>query len=121
MPKASELIKHDIVLISEARFREEDRNVNPLANVQASHSEEQAQEIVKANVKCRSRLLSVHWRRIIVDEGHVIGSANIMTDFAQKLYVDHCWIVSGTPTKQFNADPSLISSTNKSSTVLTVQ
>ena len=49
--------------------------------------------------KC-SPLMQVHWKRLMIDEGHTIGhSASRMVDLATQLSVESRWIISGTPTQ----------------------
>ncbi|KAI9759986.1 MAG: ribosylnicotinamide kinase [Chaenotheca gracillima] len=45
-----------------------------------------------------SPLKSIHWKRIIVDEGHSMGQAKTQAiSFADKLTAECRWVVSGTP------------------------
>lgn len=71
---AYELANYDLVLMSVARFSDaaDEQNASPL--------------------------LQVHWRRLIVDEGHTLSSANRLRDLAEQLRCQSRWAISGTPT-----------------------
>jgi len=42
-------------------------------------------------------LRGVHWRRIVIDEGHVLAHANLTRKLAEELRAESRWAVSGTP------------------------
>ncbi|GJN89115.1 hypothetical protein Rhopal_002089-T1 [Rhodotorula paludigena] len=42
-------------------------------------------------------LRSVHWRRIVIDEGHVLANGTRMRKLAEELRTEARWAVSGTP------------------------
>ncbi len=111
LPSVSSLLENDVVLMSESRFKSEVMQIVPLAGTQPSFDADKVRRTVKENIKQQSRLLSVHWRRLVIDEGHAIGLDNTITSHALKLHVDHCWIISGTPTKNFTIEVALPSST----------
>lgn len=69
---AEQLARYDLVLLSVARFS--DAADDPY-----------------------SPLLKVHWRRLIVDEGHTLSSANRLRDLAEQLRCQSRWAISGTP------------------------
>lgn len=80
MPTEDEIIVSDVVIIIKQRFEREMKPLDP---------------------SYESPLKSLHFLRIIVDEGHDFGASSAGTNaiFAlQKLHVDRRWIVSGTPT-----------------------
>lgn len=80
MPTEDEMIISDVVIIIKQRFEREMKPLDP---------------------SYESPLKSLHFLRIIVDEGHDFGASSAGTNaiFAlQKLHVDRRWIVSGTPT-----------------------
>ncbi|KAL7548569.1 hypothetical protein ACHAWF_011856 [Thalassiosira exigua] len=56
-----------------------------------------------------SNLLKVHWLRVIVDEGHVMGKNNStnMIKFSSWLYAERHWAMTGTPTQQVNSQSGL--------------
>ncbi|BGP47916.1 hypothetical protein JCM10450v2_003781 [Rhodotorula kratochvilovae] len=42
-------------------------------------------------------LRGVHWRRVVIDEGHVLANGNRMRTLAEELRAESRWAVSGTP------------------------
>ncbi|GAA6056120.1 hypothetical protein JCM3770_006004 [Rhodotorula araucariae] len=42
-------------------------------------------------------LRGVHWRRIVIDEGHVLANGTVMRQLAEQLRAESRWAVSGTP------------------------
>ena len=89
IPHSSELVKHDVVLITKARFEQEYRD-NDLHEGKRRKGEERFQ----------SSLCDVRWLRVICDEGHSFAgsgsSTNAMT-MLNKMYIERKWVVSGTP------------------------
>ncbi|KAM5470660.1 hypothetical protein MauCBS54593_003701 [Microsporum audouinii] len=84
-PPAAELLKYDIVLFSQARFKKESGGFSAAAPVTYS-----------------SPLRALHWLRIIVDEGHNFagtGGKSSSVYMLDKLQVERRWVVSGTPSK----------------------
>ncbi|EFR03874.1 hypothetical protein MGYG_06873 [Nannizzia gypsea CBS 118893] len=84
-PSATELLKYDIVLFSQPRFKKESGGFTASGPVTYS-----------------SPLRNLHWLRIIVDEGHNFASTGGKTSsvyMLDKLQVERRWIVSGTPWK----------------------
>ncbi|KAK4046998.1 hypothetical protein OIV83_005684 [Microbotryomycetes sp. JL201] len=45
-----------------------------------------------------SPLRRVHWKRLIVDEGHALAGKNRLREFAESLRCECRWAISGTPT-----------------------
>ncbi|GAA5963090.1 hypothetical protein JCM3765_001766 [Sporobolomyces pararoseus] len=71
-PSPQEMATYDVVLMSAARFTD------------------------AAETGDRS-LRGVHWKRLVVDEGHVLSSHNSTRTLAQELRCECRWAVSGTP------------------------
>ncbi|CEP16924.1 hypothetical protein [Parasitella parasitica] len=46
-----------------------------------------------------SPLLQVHWKRLIVDEGHRLSSKNRQSELSSKLFSNWKWVCTGTPTQ----------------------
>ncbi|KAI9849000.1 MAG: hypothetical protein M1837_005891 [Sclerophora amabilis] len=87
LPDLSELLTFDIVLFSRTRFEKEERDERmPNENVTSEP------------VQYNSPLKNIHWKRIIIDEGHSMGQAKTQAlVMADKLIVENRWVVSGTP------------------------
>ncbi|KAK4520687.1 uncharacterized protein ATC70_006565 [Mucor velutinosus] len=61
-----------------------------------------------ANVeKYTSPLLQVHWKRLIVDEGHRLSSKNRQSELSSKLFSNWKWICTGTPTQNLTESASM--------------
>ncbi|KAI5477670.1 hypothetical protein MNV49_006056 [Pseudohyphozyma bogoriensis] len=73
-PSIEDLARYDIVVLSVARFGD-------------------------AADDLRSPLRSIHWKRLLVDEGHVMAGENRMRKLADELRCECNWVISGTPTK----------------------
>ncbi|GAA5970910.1 hypothetical protein JCM11641_004505 [Rhodosporidiobolus odoratus] len=69
---AAEMACFDVVLMSVARFSDAAEAQN-------------------------TSLRGVHWRRLVVDEGHALASGNRMRKLAEELRSESRWAVSGTP------------------------
>ncbi|KAF3922209.1 hypothetical protein ABW21_db0208908 [Orbilia brochopaga] len=109
IPNTEELLKLDILLISRARFDREIRDganefgrrrhqINPsdlciCGDIFRRHS-----SLCRHGDFYQSPLMTVHWKRIIVDEGHSMASPkSISVLLTDKLYVESKWAVTGTP------------------------
>ncbi|SGY19570.1 BQ5605_C014g07686 [Microbotryum silenes-dioicae] len=78
MITVNEVMAYDVVLMSIARFSEAaDTGDNVLRRI--------------------------HWKRLIVDEGHALSGANKMRDLAEELRCEARWAVSGTPSVNLRA------------------
>ncbi|OAP59684.1 hypothetical protein AYL99_06982 [Fonsecaea erecta] len=89
IPHWRELMKHDIVLITKARFEQEYRD-DDLNQGRRFKGEE----------KFRSQLTEVRWLRVICDEGHGFAGSNYRTHaiaMLDKMSIERRWVVSGTP------------------------
>lgn len=73
-PSSQELLNYDIILMSVPRFAIEEKDKD-------------------------SPLKFVHWKRLIIDEGHsVTKSKSRLSYLARELHAERRWAVSGTPT-----------------------
>ncbi|OQV07186.1 SNF2 family domain-containing protein [Cladophialophora immunda] len=89
IPHWRELIKHDIVLITKARFEQEYRD-----------DDLNQGRRFKGQEKFRSQLTEVRWLRVICDEGHGFAGSSYRTHamtMLDKMSVERRWVVSGTP------------------------
>ncbi|KAJ5349607.1 hypothetical protein N7541_007334 [Penicillium brevicompactum] len=85
-PTVNELIDIDLLLFSRNRFEQE---VPEKKHVQAKRGKPAQED---------SPLLSLHWLRVIVDEGHnVAGQKTRLTDMLKRLHFERRWVISGTP------------------------
>ncbi|KAH1738744.1 hypothetical protein KXV68_001900 [Aspergillus fumigatus] len=106
-PNSDDLLQYDIILFSRWRFDQEaGEAVNNRRGV--------------FNNTMESPLFSLHWLRIIIDEGHnVAGSSQTSRTryLLDKLHIERRWIVSGTPSSGlYGVEVSLAShETNTSS------
>ncbi|KAI0034030.1 SNF2 family N-terminal domain-containing protein [Vararia minispora EC-137] len=98
--------EYDIILLSHARFAREE----PRFKLESLHSwtlcdcphpkHVRVPVCTCANRKNVSPLTQIRWKRLVVDEGHVHGTADTrISGIAAKINVERRWLVSGTPTK----------------------
>lgn len=90
IPTASELLKLDILLLSHSRFAKEDDE---------GRFEELHPCDCDDNCTCTNGtpLLRIYWKRLIIDEGHVLGQATTrLVSLAGLLRVERKWCVTGT-------------------------
>ncbi|KAI5800010.1 P-loop containing nucleoside triphosphate hydrolase protein [Geopyxis carbonaria] len=95
MPSVTELLQYDLVVFSRTRFDLEEREGKDLAGRKEAGGRPLKQEAVY-----KSPLMSIRWKRLIVDEGHSMGSSGGKShgiSVAARLPVECRWIVSGTP------------------------
>ncbi|KAL9559443.1 hypothetical protein PS6_000765 [Mucor atramentarius] len=57
--------------------------------------------------KYTSPLLQVHWKRLIVDEGHRLSSKNRQSELSSKLFSNWKWVCTGTPTQNLTESASM--------------
>ncbi|KAM0746581.1 hypothetical protein T439DRAFT_329684 [Meredithblackwellia eburnea MCA 4105] len=72
-PPAAHLVNFDLIILSVARFTD-------------------------AADDLKSPLRNIHWKRLIVDEGHTLSGANMLRKLASELRCEARWAISGTPT-----------------------
>ncbi|KAJ2711755.1 hypothetical protein H4R19_003093 [Coemansia spiralis] len=106
VPRPEVLLKYDLVLVSVGRLAKEyipiDSRLGELRQSCRCHSRGFEQCICHRRVKdatYRSPLLCVHWKRLIVDEGHIMSSRNTARALmATYLIAERRWVCTGTPT-----------------------
>ncbi|KIX97202.1 uncharacterized protein Z520_07316 [Fonsecaea multimorphosa CBS 102226] len=89
IPHWRELMKHDIVLITKARFEQEYRD-----------DDLNQGRRFKGQEKFRSQLTELRWLRVICDEGHGFAGSSYRTHamaMLDKMSIERRWVVSGTP------------------------
>ena len=95
IPLPSELLKLDLLLLSHSRFAKEEEDGNfqyrlifPCIHYETSCSCHQIRQ---------TPLLQIQWKRLIVDEGHILGqNTTRIVSLAGKLRVERRWCVTGT-------------------------
>lgn len=120
IPPISELLSYDIVIFSRRRFDDEAREGRDEKGRRESYGiQPSCQCTYKGATRTRdcicfnkdavykSPLMSVRWKRLIVDEGHSMASSSSSAGaksngvcVAEKLPVERRWIVTGTPTSE---------------------
>ena len=110
IPPPQQLIQYDLVLITDHRFSgEEKRSTTEFKGVPrgckcpyfgSTRTVRCVCPVGNPKESYFSPLLSVHWKRVIVDEGHSMSHdrTNRMI-LADKLIAERRWICTGTPTK----------------------
>ncbi|KAK6359491.1 hypothetical protein TWF696_000647 [Orbilia brochopaga] len=112
IPDTEELLNLDILLISRARFDKEIQDgtdergrrlhIPRSLGCTCSWFSERTRLVMctcpDPDAIYKSPLMTVHWKRIIVDEGHSMASSrSISVLLADKLHVQSKWVVTGTP------------------------
>ncbi|KAJ2397077.1 hypothetical protein GGI05_000822 [Coemansia sp. RSA 2603] len=123
IPDPSTLIKYDLVLITVSRLSEEytriDSNIDVLwqrcrcftLGYRSCSCETRSEKLL-----FRSSLLRVHWKRLIVDEGHIMSARNTTRSLmVTYLIADRRWVCTGTPTHNLvHATSALVPETQPS-------
>ncbi|KAJ1957663.1 hypothetical protein GGI12_004961 [Dipsacomyces acuminosporus] len=106
IPDPCVLISYDIVLLSVSRLSKEYIPIGSKID-QLGHKcrctslglDECACNRRQETASYRSPLLRVHWKRLIVDEGHIMSSRNTTRSLmAAYLIAERRWVCTGTPT-----------------------
>ncbi|KAJ2471419.1 hypothetical protein GGI02_002286, partial [Coemansia sp. RSA 2322] len=117
IPEPHVLIKYDLVLVSVSRLAKEyipiDSKIGELRYSCRCYSrgfESCVCERKRDAAMSRSPLLRVHWKRLIVDEGHIMSSRNTARSLmAAYLIAERRWVCTGTPTHNLVHATSAIS------------
>ncbi|KAJ2342541.1 hypothetical protein GGH92_005333, partial [Coemansia sp. RSA 2673] len=117
MPEPQELIKYDLVLVSVSRLSKEyipiDSKIGELGYSCRCYSkgfEQCTCDRRRDAAAYRSPLLRVHWKRLIVDEGHIMSCRNTTRSLiAAYLIAERRWVCTGTPTHNLVHATSAIS------------
>ncbi|KAI9681338.1 MAG: hypothetical protein M1817_002621 [Caeruleum heppii] len=112
LPPTKQLVEYDIVLFSRQRFDSEEQD-GAKGNLRKTNSRRHYSAYARpaSNISLddsspsssdgyyRSPLMEIHWKRLIVDEGHNHGNSDISRAavVADQMLVERRWIVSGTP------------------------
>ena len=98
IPSPSDLLKLDILLLSHSRFAKDDDD----GRFEEYGASRECRCWFEMKCKCgvqrgRSPLMQVRWKRVIIDEGHVLGQGTTrLVSMAGRLRVDRRWCVTGT-------------------------
>ncbi|KAJ1725807.1 hypothetical protein LPJ53_000068 [Coemansia erecta] len=118
IPDPPALIKYDLVLITVSRLSEEytkiDSNIDVLwqrCRCLSLGFSKCSCEMRTEKLLFRSPLLRVHWKRLIVDEGHIMSARNTTRSLmVTYLIADRRWVCTGTPTHNLvHATSALVS------------
>jgi len=96
IPLVEELMKLDILLLSHSRFAKEDDDgrFDEYGFVQCRCW---YQASCTCSLQQKTPLLQVRWKRVIIDEGHILGQGNTrLVSLAGRLRVERRWVVTGT-------------------------
>lgn len=104
LPSIRELMKMDILLLSHSRFAKEDDDGCFEDTGYTVRCRCYPEVFGRAECICqstRSRLMLIQWKRLIIDEGHVLGQGTTrLVSLAGKLRVERRWCVTGTVSNQ---------------------
>ncbi|KAI8053099.1 SNF2 family N-terminal domain-containing protein [Syncephalis plumigaleata] len=105
IPTARELIHYDIVLISNKRFAiEHAKGGFEFTGIPLSCHCSYIGSTLTVDCHCQKGHATFHWKRLIIDEGHVMSSTTShQTLLASKLTAERRWIATGTPTQNLAA------------------
>ncbi|KAG0760146.1 hypothetical protein G6F60_010365 [Rhizopus arrhizus] len=105
IPSPLDLIQYDLVIASQSRFAYENQQggLDFTSNIcqcpTIGSTRERACVCFVNKDPYVSPLLQVHWRRVIVDEGHRLSQKNKLSELSSKLFCHSRWICTGTPTQ----------------------
>lgn len=106
LPEVHELIQYDIVLFSKPRFEYEARDETTPVDEDGTTrmGRDNIKRWGKENVAYHSPLKDIHFKRLVIDEGHAFGNASKASKTEAVTVVDFLnlssrWIISGTPTR----------------------
>jgi SNF2 family DNA or RNA helicase len=109
LPDAKFLAQFHVVITTTQRFKNEWKKGSFQEEIQlrnsgdASNDRHLAHQSAEGhNTSCE--LLKVHWKRMIVDEGHSMGNKGNAIQFASWIQASRRWVMTGTPTKQSGAE-----------------
>ncbi|KAI9284162.1 P-loop containing nucleoside triphosphate hydrolase protein [Umbelopsis sp. AD052] len=116
IPPATQLLNYDMVVISHSRFGlESDSGGLEIVGISRKCDCPYIGATRKRDCSCRtiddpseryiSPLLQVHWKRLIVDEGHSLADSNRSSQLSAKLFVTWKWVCTGTPTQNLTESP----------------
>ncbi|KAJ1825040.1 hypothetical protein GGH91_000303 [Coemansia sp. RSA 2671] len=129
IPEPQELIKYDLVLVSVSRLSKEyipiDSKIGELGYSCRCYSKGFEQCVCdrrKVAAAYRSPLLRVHWKRLIVDEGHIMSCRNTARSLiAAYLIAERRWVCTGTPTHNLVHATSAMSTDTQSQSPTTTE
>ncbi|CAO3648295.1 unnamed protein product [Mucor hiemalis] len=110
-----QLADFDLVLISQNRFSQENTKGGldfksrscQCPGIHSTREERACVCFLSSPDTYISPLLQVHWKRLIVDEGHRLSSKNRQSQLSSKLFSNWKWICTGTPTQNLTESASM--------------
>eukprot|EP00644_Phytophthora_capsici_P005931 jgi/Phyca11/98467/e_gw1.2.275.1 len=105
LPSAARLAEFDVVIVSFSRMTKEWRLHRPASGIEKNRTvkygfeDQPARYMDGAPIGDVSPLLLVHWLRIVVDEGHKLGSRapTQLMQMSRLLCAERRWVMTGTP------------------------
>ncbi|ORE07008.1 hypothetical protein BCV72DRAFT_116262 [Rhizopus microsporus var. microsporus] len=101
-----ELLDLDLVIISQSRFAHENQQggldfrstVCQCPYIGSTRERACICAVTEYPKQYVSPLLQIHWKRVIVDEGHRLSNENKLAELSRKLFCNAKWVCTGTPT-----------------------
>lgn len=105
LPRGKKLAKYDVVIVSFSRMAKEWKLHRPPSALEARRTskygfEDQPDRYLDGSIRGDvSSLLSVHWLRVVVDEGHKLGgrAPTQLMQMSRLLCAERRWVMTGTP------------------------
>lgn len=111
LPSAEELARYRVVVVTKERLRQEWATGKPASVLDKwaqryAHHHGDDEEDGKVGWRKLSPLLGLRWLRIVVDEGHSLGSVAITNEalMSKGLEAERRWVMTGTPHRHDVAD-----------------
>lgn len=105
LPESNRLARYDVVIVSFTRMAKEWKLHRPPSALEARRAprfdfEDQPDRYLDGSVRGEvSSLLSIHWLRVVVDEGHKLGgrAPTQLMQMSRLLCAERRWVMTGTP------------------------
>ncbi|KAG0167684.1 hypothetical protein DFQ28_010236 [Apophysomyces sp. BC1034] len=118
IPDATQLLQYHLILMSQSRFSYENvagglefRGIPRICQcpyIGASRVRNCQCSASTAKEAYVSPLLQVHWKRVIVDEGHRLSAKNKLSELSAKLFANWKWVCTGTPTQNLTESATVL-------------
>ncbi|KAE9196593.1 hypothetical protein PF002_g23006 [Phytophthora fragariae] len=105
LPNSKKLARYDVVIVSFSRMAKEWKLHRPPSALETRRTprygfEDQPDRYLDGSIRGEvSSLLSIHWLRVVVDEGHKLGgrAPTQLMQMSRLLCAERRWVMSGTP------------------------